>query len=94
LRPGEPVELDIEVWPTCIVIPPGYRVCLSVRGKDYTRQDPPLVLDGVKYTLTGVGPFLHVHPQDRPTEVFGGITTLHWAPGKPCYVLLPVIPSS
>jgi uncharacterized protein len=94
LRPGEPVELDIEVWPTCIVIPPGYRLCLSVRGKDYAHQDPPPVLDGVKYTLTGVGPFLHVHPQDRPTELFGGLTTLHWAPEKSCYVLLPVIPSS
>ncbi len=26
LKPGEPVELDIEIWPTCIVVPPGYRL--------------------------------------------------------------------
>ena len=45
------------------------------------------------YTLTGVGPFLHDHPKDRPQEIFGGTNTLHFEPGRPCYVLLPVIPS-
>ena len=33
--PGEVYELDIEVWPTCIVVPSGFRIALSVRGKDY-----------------------------------------------------------
>ena len=93
LKPGEPVELDVEFWPTCIVVPPGYRLGVSVRGKDYANDGPPLVLDGVKYTLTGVGPFIHVHPKDRSAEVFGGTNTLHFAPGKACYVLLPIIPS-
>jgi predicted acyl esterase len=93
LKPNEPVELDVELWPTCIVVPPGYRVGLSVRGKDYAYDGPPLVLDGVKYTLTGVGPFIHVHPKDRPADVFGGTNTLHFAPGKACYVLLPIIPA-
>ncbi len=32
---GEPVELDIEIWPTSIVVPKGYMLALSVRGKDY-----------------------------------------------------------
>ncbi|HVZ54308.1 MAG TPA: CocE/NonD family hydrolase, partial [Pseudolabrys sp.] len=32
LTPGEPVELDIEIWPTSIVVPPGYRLALTVRG--------------------------------------------------------------
>jgi putative CocE/NonD family hydrolase len=32
---GEPTELDIEIWPTSIVVPPGYRIALTVRGKDY-----------------------------------------------------------
>ena len=89
---AKPVELDVEIWPSCIVVPPGYRLCLSVRGKDYENEGPPLVLAGVKYSLTGVGPFLHVHPQDRPPEVFGGTCTLHFAPGKQPYLLLPVIP--
>ena len=93
LEPGREVELDVEIWPTCIVVPPGYRICLSIRGKDYEYHGPPLVLDGVKYSLTGVGPFLHDHPQDRPTEIFGGTNTLHFSPGKQPFVLLPIIPS-
>lgn len=92
LQPHVPIELDVEIWPTCIVVPRGYRLCLSVRGKDYEHQGPPLVLDGVKYSLTGVGPFLHQQPQDRPAEMFGGTTTLHFEEGKYPYVLLPVIP--
>ena len=35
LTPGRIYELEIEVWPTCIVIPKGYRMVVSVRGKDY-----------------------------------------------------------
>jgi hypothetical protein len=50
------------------------------------------VLDGVKYSLTGVGPFLHAQPQDRPAIIFGGTTTLHFEEVKYPYVLLPVIP--
>jgi uncharacterized protein len=92
LTPGELVELDIEIWPTCIVIPPGYRFGLAVRGKDYQNDDPPLELDGVKYTMQGVGPFKHDEPSDRPADVFGGQTTLHFAPGRQPYVLLPIVP--
>jgi predicted acyl esterase len=93
LTPGEVVELDIEVWPTCIVVPPGHRIGLAVRGKDYEYPGPPLVIPGVKYTLTGVGPFLHAHPVDRPASVFGGTNTLHCGPDRPAHVVLPVIPS-
>jgi predicted acyl esterase len=35
LKPGEVYELNIEIWPTCIVTPAGYRVALTIRGKDY-----------------------------------------------------------
>jgi predicted acyl esterase len=93
LRPNEPVELDIEIWPTCIVIPAGFRLALSVRGRDYVHPGPPISIPGLKYTLTGVGPFLHDHPKDRPDSIFGGRNTLHFEPGRQPYVLLPVIPS-
>jgi predicted acyl esterase len=92
LRPNEPVELDIEIWPTCIVIPAGFRLALSVRGKDYVHPGPPISIPGLKYTLTGVGPFLHDHRKDRPDSIFGGSNTLHFEPGREPYVLLPVIP--
>jgi hypothetical protein len=94
LTPGEPVELDIEIWPTCIVVPRGYRLGLAVRGRDYEYPGPPLVVPGVKYSLTGVGPFLHDHPADRPAELFGGTSTLHFRPGQQPYVLLPIVPPS
>ena len=94
LTPGNPVELDVEIWPTSIVVPRGYRLVLSVRGKDYENEGPKISLEGVKYTLTGVGPFIHVHPQDRPKEIFGGQYTLHFKPDEQPYVLLPVIPQN
>jgi predicted acyl esterase len=92
LTPNEPVELDIEIWPTCIVVPPGYRVGLTVRGKDYEYDGTDAALPHAAYPMKGVGPFTHTDPSDRPPEIFGGVNTLHfgatWAP----YLLLPVIP--
>jgi uncharacterized protein len=93
LTPGKPVALDIEIWPTSIVIPKGYRLGLSVRGKDYHYPGEPLKIAGFKYSLTGVGPFLHHHPKDRPAEVFGATNTLHFDTAEQPYVLLPVIPA-
>lgn len=92
LKPGEPVELDVEIWPTCIVVPPGYRIGLQVRGKDYHYGGPTLRLPGVRYEMTGVGQCLHNHPEDRPAEIFGGKYTLHFKAGQQPYLLLPIIP--
>src|SRR6185369_13330411 len=78
LTPGEAVELDIEIWPTCIVIPAGFRLALAVRGKDYEYPGAPIVIPGIGYTFTGVGPFLHDLADDRPKEIFGGSNTLHF----------------
>lgn len=94
LTPGEPAELDVEIWPTSIVMPAGYRFGLAVRGRDYHCDGPALEIPGVKYTLTGVGPFLHEHPEDRPPAVFHGRNTLHFAPGRMPYLMLPVIPQA
>jgi predicted acyl esterase len=93
LRKGQAVELDIELWPTSVVVPAGYRVALSVRGKDYEygggsggKQS------NFKNELTGCGPFLHNDPIDRPPAIFDGPTTLHFGRGKAPYLLLPIIP--
>jgi predicted acyl esterase len=90
LKPGEPVELDVEIWPTCIVVPKGYRVALTVRGKDYEYDGTDAALPHAPYPMKGVGPFTHTHPQDRPAKIFGGKNTLHF--GQAPYVLLPIIP--
>ena len=93
LRPGEPVELEIEIWPTCIVVPPGYRLALTVRGKDYEYDGTDAGVANAPYPMKGVGPFTHTNPADRPPDIFGGRNTLHFAPGREPYVLLPVIPT-
>jgi predicted acyl esterase len=94
LTPGEPVELDIEIWPTCIVVPAGYRIGLSVRGRDYVYPGGSGgKLSNFKNELTGCGPFLHDDPIDRPPEIFAGETTLHFGPGRQPYLLLPIIPA-
>jgi len=92
LKKGEIVECDVEVWPTCIVVPAGYRLALSVRGKDYVY--PGGAGAGLKTlgSFTGVGPFKHDDPRDRPASVFGGDVTLHAGPERRAYVMLPVIP--
>jgi hypothetical protein len=93
LTKGKPVELDIEIWPTSIAVPAGYRVGLSVRGKDYEYGGASGgKLSNFKNELTGCGPFLHNKPEDRPPAIFGGTTTLHFSGRKSAYLLLPVIP--
>jgi predicted acyl esterase len=93
LEPGVPVALDIELWPTCIVVPAGHRIALTVRGRDYEyARSTGARLSNFKNELRGCGPFLHDEPRDRPPAVFGGRTTLHIGPGQEGYVLLPVIP--
>ena len=94
LQPGVPVDLDVEIWPTCIVVPAGYRLGLTVRGNDYKWDGPPVKLQGIGYEMSGVGPFRHDDPADRPPEVFGSEVTLHFEPGHQPYLLLPVIPEA
>ena len=92
LRPGEPVELEIEIWPTSIVVPPGYQFAVSIRGKDYEVDGTDIALPNAPYPMKGVGPFLHIDPDDRPQSVFATRNTLHFAAGRQPYLLLPIIP--
>jgi predicted acyl esterase len=93
LEAGEVVQLDVEIWPTSIVVPAGHRLALSVRGRDYEWQKSTGArLSNFKNELRGCGPFLHDDPRDRPAAVFGGRNTLHAGPGRESYVLVPVIP--
>jgi uncharacterized protein len=93
LKPGKAVALDIEIWPTSIVVPEGYRVGLTIRGKDYVYPGPSGgKLSNFKNELTGCGPFLHDDPRDRPAEIFGGKTSLHFGGAARPYLLLPLIP--
>jgi predicted acyl esterase len=52
VEPGEVVEVDVEIWPTSVVLAPGHRLVLEIRAHD----DP------------NVAPFLHSHSGDRRCE--------------------------
>jgi len=91
LKPGQVYELDVEVWPTSIVVPPGYRLGLTVRGTDYVYPGGSGgKLSNMKNEFTGVGPFIH---DGRDARVYGGNVTLHCGPKHPSHLLLPVIPA-
>ena len=93
LTPGEIYELDVEVWPTCLVVPIGYRLALTIRGRDYEYPGGPGVgLGTLGRVFTGVGPFRHDDPRDRPAEIYGGNVTLPAAPDRAALLLVPVIP--
>lgn len=94
LERGQPVELDVEIWPTSIVVPPGYQLALTVLGRDYEVDGTDAALPNAPYPMKGVGPFLHIDADDRPPAIFGGRNTLHFADGQQPYVLLPIIPET
>lgn len=93
LELGAVVRLEVELWPTSIVLPAGYRLGLSVLGRDYEyAASTGARLSNFANELRGSGPFLHDDPRDRPAAVFAGTTTLHVGGAHPSSLLLPVIP--
>jgi predicted acyl esterase len=92
LKPGVTVELDVEIWPTSIVVPAGHRIALTIRGKDYEHACRGGKLSNFKNELRGCGPFLHDDPADRPANIFAGKTTLHSAEERQPFLLLAMIP--
>jgi predicted acyl esterase len=81
LEPGQPYRLDVEIWPTSIVCPPGHRLALTIQGRDYEAP-------GVS------GRILHNSEQDRPRGEFDGRTTVLSGPDHESYLLLPRIPAT
>ncbi|KAF7552183.1 hypothetical protein G7Z17_g4507 [Cylindrodendrum hubeiense] len=54
-------ELDVEIWPTNVVLEPEETLVLEIAGHD----------------TQGVGKFSHEHPDDRKQEVFDGQNTIY-----------------
>jgi predicted acyl esterase len=82
--PAEIYDVDVEIWPTSIVVPAGYRIALTVGGKDFERP-------GEEGLMKGSGIFLHNDPVDRPRDVFGGINSIHGGGNQSSYLLLPLV---
>jgi predicted acyl esterase len=80
LVPGEIYPLDIEIWPTSMVFPKGWRLALTVQGHDFI--------------VTAPGRMRHDHPVDRPPEVFGGTTTIFTGGKYASHLVMPLIPAA
>jgi uncharacterized protein len=94
VTPGEVCQADVEIWPTSVVLPAGYRLALTVRGRDYEVRYPDAPrLGSFKNEMTGCGPFLHNDPVDRPPDLATSRQTLWHGPGRESFLLLPVIPA-
>jgi predicted acyl esterase len=93
LTPGQTYQLDIEIWPTCVVLPRGYRVALTVGGTDW--KFPGVVNAGrllnFGVPLQGSGPFQHNDPVDRPADIFSGHTTVHTGGDRASWLQLPIV---
>ena len=72
------------------MVPAGYRIALTISGRDYEHDDAAATLSNMKHPMKGCGPFTHDDETDRPREVFGGKVTLHFERNP--YLLLPIIP--
>jgi predicted acyl esterase len=92
LVPGKVYDLDVEIWPTCIAVPKGYRIALTVRGKDHEHPGKGIRIKSFVNEMRGCGPFLHNDPEDRPLTIFGGKNTLYTGGKRASFVLVPIIP--
>tara|TARA_B110000438_G_scaffold245359_1_gene246328 strand:- start:650 stop:2407 length:1758 start_codon:yes stop_codon:yes gene_type:complete len=92
LKPGEIYELDVEVWPTSIVMPKNHRLALSIRGKDYAWPGGKVKgLGNLDDVFTGVGPFKHENETDRPASIYDGNIIIYTGDKYPSNILLPYI---
>ena len=94
LQPGVAVDLDVEIWPTCIVIPVGYRLALQLLGRDFDHGLNPAALSNVKYPMRGCGPFIHDDETDRPPAIFDNEVKIEFDTKHAPYLLLPIIPNT
>ena len=89
LSSGQQYDLDIEMWPTCIVLSKGSTLQLVIDGKDFARQENEVIVRG-PLRLAGSGCFLHDDPVDRDEKVYGGETKV--ITSEDSWLLLPIVP--
>jgi uncharacterized protein len=84
LTPGQVYAVDVEIWPGSLALPPGYRLSLTVQGKDFERP-------GVEGESKGSGFFTHNDAIERPAPRYAGTHTIHTGGSQGSYLLLPVL---
>ena len=93
LEPGKIYPVDVEIWPTSMVIPRGYRMALRVEGKDFERAEASAAsaVGRSAMVVKGSGPYMHTDPSDRPAPEFAGRTTIFTGPSHQSFLVMPVI---
>lgn len=93
VEPGTVYGVEVEIWPTSVVLPRGYRLGLTVSGRDYENDAlPPITMSNFKNQMRGSGPFLHDDPHDRPPDIFArGAMTLYCGDATPSSLLVPLV---
>lgn len=95
--PGKLYPVDVEfAEPTSIVVPRGYRLAVTVQGKDFGYGPDAKVVRAGDYELPNShnsGLFFAAHP-NRDPAVFGGTDTVATGLAHASYLLLPRIPDS
>jgi predicted acyl esterase len=74
--PGDVYGVDVEVWPTNVVVEKGAKIVFEISSGD----------------TQGSGIFQHNHAEDRSEAVFGGLNHLHFGQKFVNYVTLPIVP--
>lgn len=82
--PGEVYDLNVEIWPTSVVVPAGYSLALTVAGADFAF---PHITQG---PFRGSFPFLH---EAHAPATSGGKHTLLTGGEQGSYLQLPLIPA-
>ena len=75
VEPGQVYAVDIEIWPTNVVVERGGSIVLELASGD----------------TAGSGLFLHNDPSDRFEAKFGGKNHLHFDSKTPNWLALPII---
>ncbi|KAB8260268.1 Alpha/Beta hydrolase protein [Aspergillus pseudonomiae] len=75
--PNEVYTVDVELWPTNVVVQRGERLVLDIGASE----------------LAGSGLFQHDDPSDRPETVFKGNNHVHFGANYDNWISLPVIPN-
>ncbi|KAH8891374.1 X-Pro dipeptidyl-peptidase C-terminal non-catalytic domain-containing protein [Thozetella sp. PMI_491] len=76
VKAGEVYSVDVEVWPTNVIVDKGGKLVFEVSSGD----------------TQGSGIFQHNSPVDRAPSKFAGLNHVHFGGGYENYVTLPVIP--
>ncbi|KAF1352588.1 Alpha/Beta hydrolase protein [Delphinella strobiligena] len=74
--PGEIYSVDVEIWPTNVVVEKGAKLVFEVSSGD----------------TQGTGMFSHNDPVDRSEDKLRGTNNIHFGPQFENYVTLPIIP--